>query len=170
MIWVQMSKYNSRTFNISGQIVLLRNFLTFQWSFTQFMYMFIEWGIDFFLFNRFVKSNLLRIDLENSNEEFQLNERQNSQFANWLGGDVIQFLQNIQDQENGCVIMKTITELWRIKLISRYSTPGPSHEEIHGMVTSFLSYVRAHINGQTERTDVWSHHNEIYQIQYFPVA
>lgn len=102
----------------------------------------------------FVKSNLLRTELENSNEELESNERQNSQFANWLGGDVIQFLQNIQDQENGCVVMETITELWRIKHNIGYSTPRPSNEEIHGMVTSFLSYVRAHINGQTERTDV----------------
>lgn len=79
---------------------------------------------------------MLRTDLENSDEEFELNERQNS-FANWLSGDVIQFLQNIQDQENGCVVMETITELWRIKDNSGYSTPGPSNEEIHGMVTSF---------------------------------
>lgn len=92
--------------------------------------------------------------MENSNEEFELNERQKSKFVNWLGGDVIQYLQNIQDQENGCVVMETITELWRIKHGNGYSTPCPSNKEIHGMVTSFLSYVRAHINGQTEGTDV----------------
>lgn len=108
----------------------------------------------FFLFNRFVKSNLLRIDLENPNEAFELDRKKTRKFADWLGGDVIQFLQNIQDQENGCVVMETITELCRIRHNIGYSTPGPSNEEIHGMVTSFLSYVRAHINGQTEGTDV----------------
>lgn len=97
---------------------------------------------------------MLRTGPGNSNEQSDLNERQNSKFANWLGGDVIHFLKNIQDQENGCVVMETITELWRINHGNEYSTPCPSNVDIQGMVTSFSSNDRAHISGQTEGTDV----------------
>lgn len=62
---------------------------------------------------RFVKSNLMRAELENLNQTFT--EQNISRFANKkLGEDVIVFLKHIQDQENGCVVMETITELWRV--------------------------------------------------------
>lgn len=53
------------------------------------MYMFIEWGNDFFFFNRFVKFNLLRIDMENLIEVFELDRRKIRKLVDWLGGDVI---------------------------------------------------------------------------------
>lgn len=61
----------------------------------------------------FVKSNLKRDELENLNQT--MTEQNINRFANnKLGEDVIVFLKHIQDQENGCVVMETITELWRV--------------------------------------------------------
>ncbi|XP_052711047.1 innexin-11-like [Crassostrea angulata] len=61
----------------------------------------------------FVKSNLLRVELGNLKQT--LTEQNISRFSNnKLGEDVIVFLKHIQDQENGCVVMETITELWRL--------------------------------------------------------
>ncbi|XP_052711177.1 innexin-11-like isoform X2 [Crassostrea angulata] len=61
----------------------------------------------------FVKSNLLRVELGNLNQT--LTDQNISRFSNNnLGEDVIVFLKHIQDQENGCVVMETVTELWRV--------------------------------------------------------
>nr|XP_034333639.1 innexin-11 [Crassostrea gigas] len=61
----------------------------------------------------FVKSNLLRAELGNLNQT--LTEQNISRFSNnKLGEDVIVFLKHIQDQEHGCMVMETITELWRL--------------------------------------------------------
>lgn len=62
---------------------------------------------------RFVKSNLMRVELGNLNQT--LTEQNISRFSNnKLGEDVIVFLKHIQDQENGCVVMETVTELWMV--------------------------------------------------------
>eukprot|EP00105_Crassostrea_gigas_P007938 XP_011422355.1 PREDICTED: innexin-11-like [Crassostrea gigas] len=61
----------------------------------------------------FVKSNLMRVELGNLNQT--LTEQNISRFSNnKLGEDVIVFLKHIQDQENGCVVMETVTELWMV--------------------------------------------------------
>lgn len=50
----------------------------------------------------------MRSELENLNQT--LTEQNISRFANnKLGEDVIVFLKHTQDQENGCVVMETVT-------------------------------------------------------------
>eukprot|EP00105_Crassostrea_gigas_P037139 XP_019921287.1 PREDICTED: uncharacterized protein LOC105324848 [Crassostrea gigas] len=80
----------------------------------------------------FVKSNLMRVELGNLNQT--LTEQNISRFSNnKLGEDVIVFLKHIQDHENGCVVMETVTELWRLchdgswqsSPVNVYSPPHP---------------------------------------------
>jgi hypothetical protein len=55
----------------------------------------------------------MKVELENSNQV--LTDRNIQQFANdTLGEDVISFLKQVQETENGCVVMETVTELWKI--------------------------------------------------------
>ncbi|XP_048750430.1 innexin-11-like [Ostrea edulis] len=71
----------------------------------------------------FVKSNLMKLDLENSNQV--LTDRSIQQFANdTLGEDVISFLKQVQETENGCVVMETVTELW--KICNGITQPSPA--------------------------------------------
>ncbi|XP_048768543.2 innexin-11-like [Ostrea edulis] len=61
----------------------------------------------------FVEANLMKRELETSTQI--LTDQQIWKFANnTLGEDVIAFLQQMQSNNNGCVVMETITELWKI--------------------------------------------------------
>ncbi|XP_048769825.2 innexin-11-like [Ostrea edulis] len=61
----------------------------------------------------FVEANLMKRELETSTQI--LTNQQIWNFANnTLGEDVIAFLQQMQSNNNGCVVMETITELWKI--------------------------------------------------------
>ncbi|XP_061177096.1 innexin-11-like [Saccostrea echinata] len=72
---------------------------------------------------RFVKSNILKTDLGNLKEA--LTDRNIQRFANdTLGEDVISFLKQVQDKENGCVVMETVTELWKIYHGNMQPTPN----------------------------------------------
>ncbi|XP_062566748.1 innexin-11-like [Saccostrea cucullata] len=72
---------------------------------------------------RFVKSNILKADLGNSKEA--LTDQNIQRFANdTLGEDVVSFLKQVQDEENGCVVMETVTELWKICHGNMQPTPN----------------------------------------------
>ncbi|XP_056016594.1 innexin-11-like isoform X1 [Ostrea edulis] len=61
----------------------------------------------------FVEANLMKRELEISTQ--MLTDQQIWKFANnTLGEDVIAFLQQMQANNNGCVVMETVTELWKI--------------------------------------------------------
>jgi hypothetical protein len=81
------------------------------------------------LYFRFVESNLMKRELESSTQI--LTDQQIWAFANsTLGEDVIVFLQQMQCNSNGCVVMETITELWKIyhggiQTLPRGNTPLP---------------------------------------------
>ncbi|XP_056016595.1 uncharacterized protein LOC125675093 isoform X2 [Ostrea edulis] len=62
---------------------------------------------------QFVEANLMKRELEISTQ--MLTDQQIWKFANnTLGEDVIAFLQQMQANNNGCVVMETVTELWKI--------------------------------------------------------
>ncbi|XP_061176320.1 innexin-11-like [Saccostrea echinata] len=62
----------------------------------------------------FVKSNLMTIELGNSKQA--MSERNMKAFADsTLGEDVVTFLKQVQENENGCVVMEAVTELWKIQ-------------------------------------------------------
>ncbi|XP_061176319.1 innexin-11-like [Saccostrea echinata] len=62
----------------------------------------------------FVKSNLMTLELGNSKQA--LSERNMKLFADsTLGEDVISFLKQVQENENGCMVMEAVTELWKIQ-------------------------------------------------------
>jgi hypothetical protein len=60
-----------------------------------------------------VEANLMKRELQTSTQI--LTDQKIWAFANsTLGEDVIVFLQRVQSNSNGCVVMEAITELWKI--------------------------------------------------------